>query len=90
METTSDIDLNARQSVYQLLEIAKLELKNLYSGEVFVLSELFHGYIWKRIPPAHRKLFGRYFLDYIMSGGGDESVEILDKTRQHQQIYSCK
>ena len=51
----------------ELLEIAKDETKNLISGEVFLLRDLFKGYEWNRIPRTNRLLLGTLFLNYIKS-----------------------
>ncbi|MDR1410121.1 MAG: single-stranded DNA-binding protein [Oscillospiraceae bacterium] len=43
-------------------------MQNLVEGEVFILSELFYGYQWNRIPKRDHSLLGRIFFDYSQSG----------------------
>jgi len=40
------INFETRESVPQLLEIAKAEISKLHSGEVIILADLFKGYEW--------------------------------------------
>ena len=49
-------------NVNQLLEYAIQEVKELNSGEVFLVRELFKGYLWNRIPRKDRLLLGTLFL----------------------------
>ncbi|MDR3344950.1 MAG: single-stranded DNA-binding protein [Oscillospiraceae bacterium] len=90
MQTIENIDFATRQAVTGILEMAKSELANLHEGETFLLSDLFYGYIWKRIPDKDRKLVGRYFLDFADSEEGKKAIEALNKTSQNQQIYVHK
>jgi len=86
----NSINYETREAVTQLLEIAKAEVPKLHSGEIIILADLFKGYEWKRIPPTQRKLLGRYFLDYCDTKEGKEYMEVLDKTKTHQQMYARK
>ena len=51
-------------NVNQLLEYAIQEVKKLNSGEVFLVRELFKGYLWNRIPRKDRLLLGTLFLNW--------------------------
>ena len=75
---------------FELLEFAKSQLRKLYSGEVFLLSGLFYGYEWNRLPKQDRILLGRNFLEYAKGEEGKKLVEILGKSIRHQQQYSRK
>lgn len=70
----------------ELLEIAKYETKNLISGEVFLLRDLFKGYEWNRIPRTNRLLLGTLFLNYIKSTD-TVGVVPIEKTSSGQQKY---
>ena len=69
----------------ELLEIAKDETKNLISGEVFLLRDLFKGYEWNRISRSNRLLLGTLFLNYVKSA--DIGVVPIKKTSSGQQRY---
>ncbi|WP_313755979.1 MULTISPECIES: single-stranded DNA-binding protein [Tissierella] len=69
----------------ELLEIAKDETKNLISGEVFLLRDLFKGYEWNRISRSNRLLLGTLFLNYIKST--DIGITPIEKTSSGQQRY---
>ena len=47
--------------VNELLEEAVRETDNLSDGEVFLVKDLFKGYIWNRIPRKDRLLLGTFF-----------------------------
>ena len=69
----------------ELLEIAKGETKELISGEVFLLRDLFKGYEWNRISRTNRLLLGTLFLNYIKST--DIGIVPIEKTSSGQQRY---
>ncbi|WMJ76962.1 MULTISPECIES: single-stranded DNA-binding protein [unclassified Sedimentibacter] len=73
------------QNANELLETAKDEIKNLKSGEVFLLRDLFKGYEWNRISRSNRLLLGTLFLNYIKSN--DICVVSIEKTSSGQQKY---
>ncbi|WP_077611616.1 single-stranded DNA-binding protein [Clostridium sp. Marseille-P2415] len=73
------------QNANELLETAKEEIKNLKSGEVFLLRDLFKGYEWNRISRSNRLLLGTLFLNYIKSN--DICVVSIEKTSSGQQKY---
>lgn len=69
----------------ELLEIAKEELKNIDSEEVFLVRDLFKGYEWNRISKSNRLLLGTLFLNYIKST--DVGIVPIEKTSSGQQRY---
>ena len=72
-------------SVNELLDQAKTELSSLFSGEVFLLRDLFKGYEWNRISRSDRLLLGTLFLNYIKTD--DIGVVPIEKTSSGQQRY---
>lgn len=69
----------------ELLEMAKKELVNLKSGEIFLVRDLFKGYEWNRISRSNRLLLGTLFLNFIKNT--DVDVVIIEKTSSGQQRY---
>ena len=69
----------------ELLEIAKEELKNLNSEEIFLVRDLFKGYEWNRISISNRLLLGTLFIKYIKSA--DIGTVPIEKTSSGQQRY---
>ena len=69
----------------ELLEIAKEELKNLNSEEIFLVRDLFKGYEWNRISKSNRLLLGTLFINYIKST--DIGIIPIEKTSSGQQRY---
>lgn len=71
--------------VNDLLEEAIKETENLNDGEIFLVKDLFKGYVWNRIAVKDRLLLGTLFLNYVhrMKGG----VLVGEKTSSHQQRY---
>lgn len=70
----------------ELLEEAKEQLGKLESGEVFIVKDLFRGYMWNRYPRNERLLLGTLFLNYIkteMTG----KIEPAGKNASNQQKY---
>lgn len=51
--------------VNELLEEAIRETENLNEGEVFLVKDLFKGYVWNRIPRKDRLLLGTLFLNRV-------------------------
>lgn len=72
-------------TVNELLDIAKRELINLKSGEIFLVRDLFKGYEWNRISRSDRLLLGTLFLNNIKSN--DMGVVPIEKTSSGQQRY---
>jgi len=68
-----------------LLKTAINETKNLKEGEIFLVKDLFKGYLWNRIPRGDRLLLGSMFLSYI--GMHDCQIAVIDKGASGQQRY---
>jgi hypothetical protein len=71
--------------VNELLQAALKETKNLKNGEVFLIKDLFKGYIWNRIPRKDRLLLGTLFLNEINKLNGN--LKAIEKTSSNQQKY---
>ncbi|MBA4686228.1 MAG: single-stranded DNA-binding protein [Candidatus Galacturonibacter soehngenii] len=71
--------------VNDLLKQAIKETKNLKEGEIFLVKDLFKGYIWNRIAVKDRLLLGTLFLNHVQK---EKSGLIpVEKTSSHQQRY---
>lgn len=71
--------------VNNLLDQAIEETKNLKVDEIFLVKDLFKGYIWNRIEVKDRLLLGTLFLNYVHK---EKSGLIpIEKTSSHQQRY---
>jgi len=71
--------------VNELLEEAMRETENLNEGEVFLVKDLFKGYIWNRIPRKDRLLLGTLFLNRVSKMKGN--IKAIEKTSSNQQKY---
>jgi hypothetical protein len=71
--------------VNELLEQAIKETENLNDGEVFLVKDLFKGYIWNRIPRKDRLLLGTLFLNYV--NRMECNINAIEKTSSNQQRY---
>jgi len=71
--------------VNELLEEAIKETENLNDGEVFLVKDLFKGYIWNRIPRKDRLLLGTLFLNYV--NRMECNINAIEKTSSNQQRY---
>lgn len=74
------------KDVNDLLEEAIIETKNLKKDEIFLVKELFKGYIWNRIPRNDRLLLGTLFLNQVNKMDGKDIIAI-EKTSSNQQRY---
>ncbi len=54
-------------TVNGLMDIAKAELINIETEEIFLVRDLFKGYEWNRISLSNRLLLDTLFLNYIKS-----------------------
>ncbi|WP_081111640.1 single-stranded DNA-binding protein [Heyndrickxia coagulans] len=57
----------------------------MIQGEVFLVKDLFEGYVWNRIPRKDRLLLGTLFLNYVNKMEG--SIKAIEKTSSKQQRY---
>ena len=71
--------------VNELLSLAIKETENLYAGEVFLVKDLFKGYLWNRIPLKDRLLLGTLFLNNISNH--TLKITAIEKTSSNQQKY---
>ena len=71
--------------VNKLLDEAIKEAQNLYEGEVFLVKDLFKGYVWNRIPRKDRLLLGTLFLNSVNQMDAD--LKAIEKTSSNQQKY---
>ncbi len=71
--------------VNDLLAEAIKETDNLDEGEVFLVKDLFKGYMWNRIPLKDRLLLGTLFLNHVNKTAG--KIEAIEKTSSNQQRY---
>ena len=71
--------------VNELLDAAIQETEDLVPGEIFLVKDLFKGYIWNRIPVKDRLLLGTLFLNHVHKSKGN--LLAIDKTSSHQQRY---
>lgn len=77
-------------NVNDLLNEAMKETKKLEKDEIFLVKDLFKGYLWNRIPRKDRILLGTLFLNQINKMGGKE-IKAIEKTSSNQQRYKkCK
>ena len=72
--------------VNKLLDEAIKETESLNEGELFLVKELFKGYIWNRIPRKDRLLLGTLFLNQVNKMDG-KGVKAIEKTSSNQQRY---
>ena len=71
--------------VNELLEEAISETENLNDGEIFLVKDLFKGYVWNRIPRKDRLLLGTLFLNWVNKTDGN--LKAIEKTSSNQQRY---
>ena len=70
----------------ELYDHALISARDLCSGEVFIVRDLFRGFEWNRIPKGLRIKLGSMFYAYAQGVASGEFA-ILDKTPQNQQKY---
>lgn len=73
------------EDINELLNMAVKETANLNEGEIFLVKDLFKGYLWNRIPIKDRLLLGTLFLNYVHMTNCD--LQTIEKTSSHQQRY---
>jgi len=72
-------------NVNKLLQEAIQETENIKEGEIFLVKDLFKGYVWNRIEFKNRLLLGILFLNYVHQVDGPLCA--IEKTSSHQQRY---
>jgi hypothetical protein len=73
-------------SLEELLQISKLTISDLQSGEEFIVKDLFKGFEWNRISKGNRTKLGSLFFAYSKNEASS-TLTILGKTPQNQQRY---
>lgn len=71
--------------VNRLVEEAVKETDNLETGEIFLVKDLFKGYVWNRLAVRDRHLLGILFLNYVSKTVDD--IQTFEKTSSGQQKY---
>ena len=74
------------RNVNDLLNEAMKETKKLEKCEIFLVKDLFKGYLWNRIPRKDRILLGTLFLNQVNKMDGKE-IKVIEKTSSNQQRY---
>lgn len=77
-------------SMADLLLAAKTALRDVESGELFTVRDLFRGFEWNRISVGKRSRLGGAFNEYVKDEEGSQLVEDRGKNSQHQQQYLKK
>lgn len=72
--------------VNELLDEAIKKTEKLNEGEVFLVKELFKGYIWNRILRRDRLLLGTLFINQVNKMDG-KGIKAIEKTSSNQQRY---
>ena len=72
-----------------MLDQAIVELGNLNDGDIFIVRDLFKGYIWNAQDKADRLTLGTLFLNFVKQNQRTmgKKIEILDKNSANQQMY---
>ncbi|OHX51684.1 hypothetical protein BB777_15980 [Planococcus faecalis] len=70
----------------ELTCISKETIKELNSGEEFIVRDLFRGFEWNRIKKGNRTKLGSVFYSFA-TNEGKISILPLGKTPQNQQRY---
>ncbi len=73
------------KDINKLLDEAIKETEKINNCEIFLVKDLFKGYIWNRIPRKDRLLLGILFLNNINTTDGD--IQVIEKTSSKQQRY---
>ena len=80
-----DIDVTPRCIGLIKCKEAIRETENLNDGEVFLVKDLFKGYVGNRIPRKDRLLLGTLFLNHVSKMNGN--LKAIEKTSSNQQRY---
>ena len=66
---------------YQLIN----ELDNLLVNDEFMISDMFKGFVWKKVSKADRLWLGREFLNKVKNNEV-KNIKIMEKTSTNKQI----
>lgn len=67
---------------YQLIN----ELDNLLVNDEFMISDMFKGFVWKKVSKADRLWLGRQFLNKVKNNEV-KNIKIMEKTSSNKQMY---
>ena len=67
---------------YQLIN----ELDNLLVNDEFMISDMFKGFVWKKVTKADRLWLGREFLNKVKNNEV-KNIKIMEKTSSNKQMY---
>ena len=67
---------------YQLIN----ELDNLLVNDEFMISDMFKGFVWKKVSKADRLWLGREFLNKVKNNKV-KNIKIMEKTSSNKQMY---
>ena len=67
---------------YQLIN----ELDNLLVNDEFMISDMFKGFVWKKVSKADRLWLGREFLNKV-NNNEVKNIKIMEKTSSNKQMY---
>ena len=76
-------DIMNRDKYYDYL---KNEIEKLPEDTIFLVSDLFKGYIWKSITLADRIWWGLKFLNDVQNNNYF-SIQVIEKTTSNKQQY---
>lgn len=69
----------------EMFDKAIQELDCLEKGDMFIVKDLFKGYIWNKQERSERLLLGSLFLNYVKQNL--ETFKLLEKNSSGQQRY---
>lgn len=69
----------------EMLDQAIVELGNLKDGDIFIVKDLFKGYLWNEQDRSERLTLGTLFLNYVKQNR--DKIEVLNKNSSGQQEY---
>ena len=67
---------------YQLIN----ELDNLLVNDEFMISDMFKGFVWKKVSKADRLWLGREYLNKVKNNEV-KNIKIMEKTSSNKQMY---
>lgn len=69
----------------EMLDQAIIELGNLNDGDVFIVKDLFKGYLWNAQNMSERLTLGTLFMNFARQN--EDKIEALNKNSSGQQEY---
>ena len=62
------------------------EVDNLLVNDEFMISDMFKGFVWKKVSKADRLWLGREFLNKVKNNEV-KNIKIMEKTSSNKQMY---